>query len=193
MDLLDKEKGLKQARDQAIEYLDSISSNYDNSKDTEIEKKIMQILSGQEKALEQLDTHVNELKQTQNEIGQELQIKKEELQRAEKRLESIQHAAPSHQSELGQYENELANIYRIYVEKIRNHDYLQSKLEKYQKLEEFTKKNLKVLIEENKNNEQKNFHDQKEIIDIQEPDDDNNKGDEGEDLDGEFDEDDEHF
>ncbi len=193
MDLLDKEKGLKQARDQAIEYLDSISSSYDNSKDTEIEKKIMQILSGQEKALEQLDTHVNELKQTQNEIGQELQIKKEELQRAEKRLESIQHAAPSHQSELGQYENELANIYRIYVEKIRNHDYLQSKLEKYQKLEEFTKKNLKVLIEENKNNEQKNFHDQKEIIDIQEPDDDNNKGDEGEDLDGEFDEDDEHF
>ena len=193
MDLLDKEKGLKQARDQAIEYLDSISSNYDNSKDTEIEKKIMQILSGQEKALEQLDTHVNELKQTQNEIGQELQIKKEELQRAEKRLESIQHAAPSHQSELEQYENELANIYRIYVEKIRNHDYLQSKLEKYQKLEEFTKKNLKVLIEENKNNEQKNFHDQKEIIDIQEPDDDNNKGDEGEDLDGEFDEDDEHF
>ena len=193
MDLLDKEKGLKQARDQAIEYLDSISSSYDNSKDTEIEKKIMQILSGQEKALEQLDTHVNELKQTQNEIGQELQIKKEELQRAEKRLESIQHAAPSHQSELGQYENELANIYRIYVEKIRNHDYLQSKLEKYQKLEEFTKKNLKVLIEENKNNEQKNFHDQKEIIDIQEPDDDNNKGDEGEDLEGEFDEDDEHF
>ena len=193
MDLLDKEKGLKQARDQAIDYLDSISSNYDNSKDAEIEKKIMQILSGQEKALEQLDTHVNELKQTQNEIGQELQIKKEELQRAEKRLESIQHAAPSHQSELGQYENELANIYRIYVEKIRNHDYLQSKLEKYQKLEEFTKKNLKVLIEENKNNEQKNFHDQKEIIDIQEPDDDNNKGDEGEDLDGEFDEDDEHF
>ena len=98
MDLLDKEKGLKQARDQAIEYLDNISSSYDNSKDTEIEKKIMQILSGQEKALEQLDSHVNELKQIENEIGQELQIKREELQRAEKRLESIQHAAPSHQS-----------------------------------------------------------------------------------------------
>jgi succinate dehydrogenase/fumarate reductase flavoprotein subunit len=193
LDLLDKEKGLKQARDQAIEYLDSISSNYDNSKDTEIEKKIMQILSGQEKALEQLDSHVNELKQIENEIGQELQIKREELQRAEKRLESIQHAAPSHQSELYQYESELANIYRIYVEKIRNHDYLQSKLEKYQKLEEFTKKNLKVLIEENKNNEQKNFHDQKEIMDIQEPEDYNNKADEGEDLEGEFDEDDEHF
>ena len=106
LDLLDKEKGLKQARDQAIKYLDGITSNYDNSKDSEIEKKIMSILSGQEKALEQLDTHVNELKQVQNELGQELQIKKEELERAEKRLESIQHATPSHQIELNQYENE---------------------------------------------------------------------------------------
>ena len=191
MDLLDKEKGLKQARDQAIEYLDSISTSYDNSKDAEIEKKIMQILSGQEKALEQLDTHVNELKQTQNEIGQELQIKKEELQRAEKRLESIQHAAPSHQSELGQYENELANIYRIYVEKIRNHDYLQSKLEKYQKLEEASKKNLKGLIKQIKEIENENYHDRNEKIVIQEAEDE--KVEEGEDMDGEFDEDDEHF
>ena len=193
MDLLDKEKGLKQARDQAIEYLDGLSNNYDNSKDQEVEKKIKKILSGQEQALEQLDTHVNELKQTQNEIGQELQIKREELQRAEKRLESIQHAAPSHQSELGQYENELANIYRIYVEKIRNHDYLQSKLEKYQKLEEASKKNLKGLIKQIKEIENENYHDRNEKIVIQETEDENNKADEGEDLEGEFDEDDEHF
>ena len=191
MDLLDKEKGLKQARDQAIKYLDGITSNYDNSKDSEIEKKIMSILSGQEKALEQLDTHVNELKQVQNEIGQELQIKKEELERAEKRLESIQHATPSHQIELNQYENELANIYKIYVEKIRNHDYLQSKLEKYQKLEEFSKKNLKGLIEQNKDREKQIIHDENDIMEEQY---DDNKGEEGEDLDGDqFDEDDEHF
>lgn len=191
LDLLDKEKGLKQARDQAIKYLDGITSNYDNSKDSEIEKKIMSILSGQEKALEQLDTHVNELKQVQNEIGQELQIKKEELVRAEKRLESIQHATPSHQIELNQYENELANIYKIYVEKIRNHDYLQSKLEKYQKLEEFSKKNLKGLIEQNKDREKQIIHDENDIMEEQY---DDNKGEEGEDLDGDqFDEDDEHF
>ena len=191
LDLLDKEKGLKQARDQAIKYLDGITSNYDGSKDSEIEKKIMSILSGQEKALEQLDTHVNELKQVQNEIGQELQIKKEELVRAEKRLESIQHATPSHQIELNQYENELANIYKIYVEKIRNHDYLQSKLEKYQKLEEFSKKNLKGLIEQNKDREKQIIHDENDIMEEQY---DDNKGEEGEDLDGDqFDEDDDHF
>jgi succinate dehydrogenase/fumarate reductase flavoprotein subunit len=193
LDLLDKEKGLKQARDQANEYLDKITSNYDNSKDEEVEKKIMSILTGQEKALEQLDSHVNDLKKVQNEISQELQIKKEELNRSEKRLESIQHASPSHQSELYQYENELSNIYKIYVEKIRNHDYLQSKLEKYQKLEEFSKKNLKGLIEQNKAIEQINIHDQNEVMVIQEPDDYNNRGEEPEDLEGEFDEDDDHF
>ena len=151
----------------------------------------MSILSGQEKALEQLDTHVNELKQVQNELGQELQIKKEELERAEKRLESIQHATPSHQIELNQYENELANIYKIYVEKIRNHDYLQSKLEKYQKLEEFSKKNLKGLIEQNKDREKQIIHDENDIMEEQY---DDNKGEEGEDLDGDqFDEDDDHF
>lgn len=196
LDLLDKEKGLKQARDQAIKYLDGISSNYDNSKDAEIEKKIMSILSGQEKALEQLDTHVNELKQVQNELGQELQIKKEELERAEKRLESIQHAAPSHQSELGQYENELANIYRIYVEKIRNHDYLQFKLEKYQKLEENSKKSLKGLIAQNQAMEQENIHDNNEIIEYQEPEQVDNVNVDRDDVEmegDEFDDDDEHF
>ena len=39
LDLLDKEKGLKQSRDDAIEYLDSISKDYDSAKGDEIEKK----------------------------------------------------------------------------------------------------------------------------------------------------------
>ena len=127
LDLLDKEKGLKQSRDDAIAYLDSISKDYDSSKGEEIEKKIMGILSGQEEALEQLDVHVNELKQKENELNQELQVKKVELERAEKRLESLQHASPSHQNELMQYENDLAIIYKMYVEKIRNQAYLENR------------------------------------------------------------------
>ena len=66
----------------------------------------MKILTGQEKALEQLDTRVNDLKQKQTELTQDLQVKKVELERAEKRLESLHHAAPSHQSELNQYETD---------------------------------------------------------------------------------------
>ena len=71
MDLLDKEKVLKASRESAIEYLENLSKNYENTKNGEIEKKIMSILSGQEKVLEQLDTHVNELKQRENELNQD--------------------------------------------------------------------------------------------------------------------------
>ena len=135
LDLLDKEKGLKQSREDAINYLDSISKDDDTAKGEEIEKKIMGILSGQEEALEKLDVHVNELKQKENELNQELQVKKVELERAEKRLESLQHASPSHQSELMQYENDLSIVYKMYVEKIRNQAYLENRLQNFQKYE----------------------------------------------------------
>ena len=157
LDLLDKEKGLKQSRDDAIEYLDSISKDYDSSKGEEIEKKIMGILSGQEEALEKLDLHVNELKQKENELNQELQVKKVELERAEKRLESLQHATPSHQNELMQYENDLSVIYKMYVEKIRNQAYLENRLQNFQKYEENSQNSLKGIIERNKEGGKKIF------------------------------------
>ena len=157
LDLLDKEKGLKQSRDEAIAYLDSISKDYDSSKGEEIEKKIMGILSGQEEALEQLDYHVNDLKQKQNELNQELQVKKVELERAEKRLESLQHASPTHQNELMQYENDLSIVYKMYVEKIRNQAYLENRLQNFQKYEENTQNSLKGIIERNKEGGKKIF------------------------------------
>ena len=157
LDLLDKEKGLKQSRDDAIAYLDSISKDYDSSKGEEIEKKIMGILSGQEEALEKLDLHVNELKQKESELNQELQVKKVELERAEKRLESLQHATPSHQNELMQYENDLSVIYKMYVEKIRNQAYLENRLQNFQKYEENSQNSLKGIIERNKEGGKKIF------------------------------------
>lgn len=165
MDLLDKEKGLKFARETAIDYLDAISKNYDNQKDEEIEKKIMSILSNQEKAMEQLDLHVNELKGKENELAQDIQVKRVELERAEKRLESLYHAQPGHLAELASYENDLSMVYKTYVEKIRNHDYLQSRLEKYQRLEENNKRNIKGILELNKQQQQFNIHDQNDLLD----------------------------
>ena len=43
-----------------------------------LKKKITGILNIQEQALEQLDSHVNELKQKEVELTQELQVKKVE-------------------------------------------------------------------------------------------------------------------
>jgi clusterin-associated protein 1 len=178
LDLLDKEKGLKQSRDDAIAYLDSISKDYDSSKGEEIEKKIMGILSGQEEALEQLDVHVNELKQKENELNQELQVKKVELERAEKRLESLQHASPSHQNELMQYENDLAIIYKMYVEKIRNQAYLENRLQNFQKYEETNQNSLKGIIEKNKERGQVIFN-EGDGVEVQNGDDQEQREEEG--------------
>ena len=178
LDLLDKEKGLKQSRDDAIAYLDSISKDYDSSKGEEIEKKIMGILSGQEEALEQLDVHVNELKQKENELNQELQVKKVELERAEKRLESLQHASPSHQNELMQYENDLAIIYKMYVEKIRNQAYLENRLQNFQKYEENSQNSLKGIIEKNKERGQVIFN-EGDGVEVQNGDDQEQREEEG--------------
>ena len=62
-------------------------------------KKKAWILNSQEQGLEQLDSHINELKQKEVELTQELQVKKVELDHAEKRLESLTWFTP-HQSEL---------------------------------------------------------------------------------------------
>jgi chromosome segregation ATPase len=167
LDLLDREKGLKQSREDAIKYLDSISKDSDINKDGEIDKKIMQILNNQEKALEQLDIHVNELKQKQTELNNDVQMKKLELERAEKRLENLKHASPGHQNEIMQYENDLATIYKIYVEKIRNQSYLENKVSNFQKYEEAGKNNLKNIIEKNKALEQELIHDENDKVEIE--------------------------
>lgn len=133
--MLDKEKQLKDAREKAIEFLDNLSKNTDSKKEQEqIEKRIINILQNQQNTLEQLDDHVNHLKLRYGELDEEIKLKQVELERSEKRLESLKNARPAHLIELRQLEAELSHFYRIYVEKIRNHDYLSAQLEKYHKI-----------------------------------------------------------
>lgn len=86
--------------------------------------------------MEQLDTHLEQLKIKQESLEEEVKNKRSELERAEKRLESIQNVKPTHLNETAHLEQELAFIYKAYVERIRNHDYLQQQLETYHELEE---------------------------------------------------------
>jgi hypothetical protein len=135
LDLLEKEKILKEYREKAIEYLDNLTKNTDSKKEQEmIEKKIIDILQNQQSTLEQLDTHLIQLKNRSKELEEEIKLKSIELERSEKRLESLKNAKPAHLSELRELEAQLAHVYRIYVEKIRNHDFLSSQLEIYMKI-----------------------------------------------------------
>jgi len=143
LDLLEKEKILKESREKAIEFLENISKNSDSKKESEqIEKRIISILQNQQNTLDQLDDHISQLKNKSVELEEEIRVKQIEYERAEKRLESLNNAKPAHFNEMRQLEAELSQVYRIYVEKIRNHDFLGNQLEKYHSLEEERNKNI---------------------------------------------------
>lgn len=138
LDLLEKEKQLKEAREKAIEFLDNLSKNTDSKKEQEqIEKRIISILQNQQNTLEQLDDHLNHLRSRYGELDEEIKLKQVEVERSEKRLESLNNARPAHLNELRQLEAELSHYYRIFVEKIRNHDYLSFQLDKFHRIVRF--------------------------------------------------------
>ena len=62
--------------------------------------------------------------------------KQEELERAEKRLRSLENVRPQFMDEVEKLEKELQYHYDIYVEKFRNLDYVEHELEKYHTAEE---------------------------------------------------------
>jgi len=143
LDLLEKEKILKESREKAIEFLENISKNSDSNKEAEqIEKRIISILQNQQSTLEQLDDHISNLKSKSGELEEEIKKKQIELERAEKRLESLNMAKPAHFNEMRQLEAELSHVYRVYVEKIRNGDFLSNQLEMYHRIEEERNKNI---------------------------------------------------
>lgn len=138
MDLLEKEKTLKDSREKALEFLDNLSTNSDSKKEHEqIEKSIFSILESQSHNLSQLETTLVELKEKEKKLEEDIKLKNIERERADKRLESLNNVKPAHFNELRQLEAELAQVYRIYVEKIRNHDYLEQQLEIFHNMVNF--------------------------------------------------------
>jgi clusterin-associated protein 1 len=176
LDLLEKEKVLKESREKAIEFLENLTRNTDSKKESEqIEKRIISILQTQQNTLEQMDEHLSQLKAKSSELEEEIKMKTVEFERAEKRLESMNNAKPAHFNEMRQMEAELSHVYRIYVEKIRNHDFLSSQLEKYHIMDEERNKNidkeLKVMKENMQKIDVRNLYDENEELNGDENDD----------------------
>ena len=172
LDLLEKEKSLKDSREKAIEFLDNISKggSSGSGEQEQIEKRIISILQNQQNTLDQLDVHVTQLSQTAMELEEDIKMKQIEYERAEKRLESLNNAKPAHFNELKQLEAELSHIYRIYVEKIRNHDFLANQLETYHKIEEESKykmtKALQVIQDNIRKQDERAIHDDGEELNV---------------------------
>jgi len=131
-DLLGQERELKDSREKALEFLDSISRNLDtNTEQVYIEKCIGNIIDNQTKKMTEMEDTVKQLKLDEGELLNKLTRRKQELERAEKRLKGIENVKPEYQEEYERLETELERFYSVYVEKFTNIDYLEHELDMY--------------------------------------------------------------
>lgn len=71
------------------------------------------------------------MRQDEAELDNKIKRRKQELERAEKRLKGIENVKPEYQEEYERLEAELERFYTIYVEKFSNIDFLEHELDKY--------------------------------------------------------------
>jgi len=160
--MLAHEKELKKARDNAIEFLDSISRNLDtNSEQQYIEKCIRNIIDTQTHKMTEMQDTVKQLRQDESELMNKIQRRKQELERADKRLKGIENVKPEYQEEYERLEAELERFYSIYVEKYTNIDYLEYELDMYNLKDTQRRKKQEEIISKFKD---KHLKDQKEEI-----------------------------
>ena len=146
-DSLGKENDLREAREKALEFLDSISRNLGSNTGQEyIEKCIRDLVGGQEQQMGQMSEMIENLKQDERELENKIQRRAAELERSNKRLKSIEQVRPEFMDEYEKLEQEIEKYYNMYIEKFRNLDYLEHQLDTYNKKEmEKRKENQKAL------------------------------------------------
>lgn len=147
-DFLGQERDLREARDKALEFLDSISRNLDtNTEQAYIEKCIRNIIDTQTRKMTEMDDTVKQLRLDEAELDSKIKRRKQEMDRSEKRLKGIENVKPEYQEEYERLESELERFYTIYVEKFSNIDYLEYELDKYNLQEVKRKKEDQKVIE----------------------------------------------
>ena len=131
-DMLGAEREMRDARDKALEFLDSISRNLDqNTEQQYIEKCIRNIIDTQTRKMEEMQETVKSLRGDEAVLQNTIQRRRVELERADKRLKGIENVKPEFQEEYERLETELERFYGTYVEKYTNIDYLEYELDMY--------------------------------------------------------------
>jgi len=162
-DSLGKENELRESREKALEFLDSISRNLGSNTEQEyIEKCIRDLVGGQSNQMDQMNEMINNLRQDEKELESKIQRRAAELERSDKRLKGIEQVRPEFMDEYEKLEQEIERYYNQYIEKFRNLDYLENQLDEYNKRElekkRESQKALRKIQEKYKVEEHKTFN-----------------------------------
>ncbi|KAE9047939.1 hypothetical protein PR003_g871 [Phytophthora rubi] len=129
-DLLETELDVRDARQQAIRFLDALSTNHENSSEQKfLERSIQDILVNLQDNVELTERQVVELDAEEKALAAKIKKAQADLERSEKRVKSLQHVRPAFMDEYEKLEKELERQYAIYCERFRNLDYLQRELD----------------------------------------------------------------
>ncbi|ETV98338.1 hypothetical protein H310_09034 [Aphanomyces invadans] len=129
-DLLDNELEVREARVQAIRFLDTVTSNLESTYEHKyLEKSIKGIIVSVQENVESMERQCSELDAEEKALGAKIKKAQGDLERSEKRLKSLQNVRPAFMEEYEKLEKELERQYAIYCERFRNLDYLQHELD----------------------------------------------------------------
>lgn len=147
-DLLEKEEELKSDREKALQFLDNISRIDSNKEQDYIRKCIKDIVSTQTGSLSKMESMLGNLENDEKNLEAKIKKKTQDLERAEKRMKSLQGVRPAFRDEYDNLEYELKALYEVYVVKFRNLSYLEHDLEEYSRTEMEKKKAAQKILEE---------------------------------------------
>jgi len=142
--LLAREQELKESREKAMHFLDSISLHLDASgiggggagdPSSLIDRSIREQLSVLSENISELQRMHDDAETELKSLRSKIERKTTELERAEKRLRSLQKVKPAFLAEYEGLEAELKGVYDQYLERFRNLHYLEHELTKYQRAE----------------------------------------------------------
>lgn len=125
-ELLAKEDSLREARHRAISRRDETA---------DIQKLIQQYIQEADETKVSKDRMIGDLEQDKKKMNEKLEKKKADLERTEKRNTDMKKVRPAFMDEYEQLEDELQDLFRDYLERYRNLDYIEHQLEVYNKEE----------------------------------------------------------
>eukprot|EP00359_Climacostomum_virens_P003216 CAMPEP_0204900414 /NCGR_PEP_ID=MMETSP1397-20131031/2449_1 /ASSEMBLY_ACC=CAM_ASM_000891 /TAXON_ID=49980 /ORGANISM="Climacostomum Climacostomum virens, Strain Stock W-24" /LENGTH=374 /DNA_ID=CAMNT_0052068555 /DNA_START=168 /DNA_END=1292 /DNA_ORIENTATION=- len=148
-DLLTREPILREAREKATAFLDSITRDLGRTEEQDyIKRCIREIISEQSENLNTLGNMLAELEKDEKSLEAKITKRSAELERAQKRIRSLQTVRPAYMDEYERLEQELQRYYEIYVLRMRNLSYLEHELDEFSKHEQAKEAEVALILEE---------------------------------------------
>eukprot|EP00921_Rhytidocystis_pertsovi_P017052 GHVQ01026830.1.p1 GENE.GHVQ01026830.1~~GHVQ01026830.1.p1 ORF type:complete len:584 (+),score=91.62 GHVQ01026830.1:4736-6487(+) len=121
---------LREKRSKALRFLESMSLNLDSSTQHRfLEQSIRRATEEESEGLKQVGTTCVELQKDMSRMDIQNKKKRQEVERMEKRLRSLQTVKPAFLGEFEKYEQDLIKSYDLYLQTYRNLDFLEQELD----------------------------------------------------------------